>query len=116
SICAWSSISPSANASWRVISGAMAQRYEVVRTPLAPLPAGSSALGEGAHPLAHVLRGERRAAKLDELLFDLLGELTTSGQQLLDHPLVADLRERDVGRELAREPKRLGLELLSRGD
>ena len=77
----------------------------------APLPARGPALGEGAHALAHVLRGERGPAQLDQLLLDVLRQLALGGEQRGDHALVAGLRERGVAGQLAGQLER-GVELV----
>ena len=48
------------------------------RLMLAPRPARRAFLGERAHALAHVLRGERRAAQLDQLPLDVVGSSSPS--------------------------------------
>ncbi len=80
-----------------------------MRTLLAK-PARGAFLGERTHPLAHVLRGERGAAQLDQLLFDVGRELALSVEQRCDHALVAELRERRVARQLARQLERQRLQ------
>ena len=82
SICAWSSISPrlqrflagdqrrhDANVRPRRTARRLADRAGA--SAQLPAPARRAFLGERAHPLAHVLRGERGAAQLDQLLLDL---------------------------------------------
>ena len=69
-------------------------------TRLAAGPASGAPLGEGAHPLAHVLRREGRAAQLDQLRLDAGVELALGGQQRGDHALVAALAQWRVAGQL----------------
>src|SRR6516162_1308266 len=63
SISPWSSISPSCSASSGVISGAIDRRLWSVADGLPVAPARGPFLGEGPHPLAHVLRRERGVSR-----------------------------------------------------
>ncbi len=82
---------------------------------LATLPARLALFGEGADPLAEVLRRKARAAQLDQLLLLLWGDPVKASEGL-DGGLVAGHRQRRVGRDLGGEFDRGGLDLVVLGE
>jgi hypothetical protein len=70
-------------------------------------------LGEGAHPLAHVLGGKGGLAQLDQLRLDILRQVARGAQQLGDHALVAFLRQGGIRGKLRGELQAQSLQLIS---